>query len=83
MTQVVKTLDVVCGSYQANWAIDSEFQRETDKAVFTQVYYTAPNCPAYNKAVWIPKSILAINKDTNVAYLPMWFVDKNFAPIAN
>ena len=64
-----------------DWAINPNFERETDKAVYTRVCWTAENSAWYNQMKWIPKSILKMDKESEEAELPEWYVNRELAPM--
>jgi hypothetical protein len=73
--------DIYCNGKMVDWAMSSTFSKETEKAVLVRVYFTQEKSACYNREVWIPKSLLVIDRPNLAAHLPAWFVSKNIEPI--
>jgi len=80
--QVLIVNDVYVNGKMADWAISAEFSKETEKAVLARVFYTQAGSACVNREVWIPKSVLVVDAEKKAAHLPLWFVNKNFEPMA-
>ena len=78
-TQSTTVFNVRVNNNLTDWAVNPNFERETEKAVYTRVYWTAENSACYNQMKWIPKSILKIDSKKEEAELPEWYVNRELA----